>query len=402
MSKLMTSAIVLGLLCAMNVSYAQKEIYETYDGYKNGAVVRYDYTDESLFQVNTKLGNVTDIQLRPGETVTYIAGGDTTRWLIDKAMVGNTQHVYIKPTVENISTNVIINTNLRSYRLNVTETGTYNPIISFNFHDEAKASYSPALENPQSVQGARNYNYKFKAKKKLPDASLMPKEIYDDGFKTYIRIDERNKYDMPVLYSIDPWDKKMSMVNYRVQGYWFVADKVMSKGRLLYHQKFWIDFENLEKTEGDKTVYQDGPSYRRYEEESSAPVEKYEEPVYEKPKYKELQYEEPKYEEPKEEEPVAEYKEASYEEPEYINEEKVEERNEEPSESFNDMMERFREESAEEPQAYVEETVTTYEEPAESNEEPEAYQPSYVPNNIRIPSDEYDRMTGKPVLEEEG
>ena len=386
MNKVMTSAIVLGLLCAMNVSYAQKEIYETYDGYKNGAVVRYDYTDESLFQVNTKLGNVTDIQLRPGETVTYIAGGDTTRWLIDKAMVGNTQHVYIKPTVENISTNVIINTNLRSYRLNVTETGTYNPIISFNFHDEAKNSSSPAgFENMQGTQGTRNYNYKIKAKKKLPDTSLMPKEIYDDGLKTYIRIDEHNKYDMPVLYSIDPWDKKMSMVNYRVQGYWFIADKVMSKGRLLYHQKFWIDFENLEKAEGEKTVYQDGPLYNRDKEEYSAPAKKYEEPKYEEPVYDN-----------------SELKDDELEEPVYINEEK--EKHEDTSESFGQMMERFREESAEESQAYAEEPVAVYEEPAESfKEKPETYQPAETNvSKIRIPSDEYDRMTGKPVLEEEG
>lgn len=259
--KVMTSALVLGLLCAMNVSYAEKELYETYDGQKNGAAVQYNFTEDSLFQVNTKLGNVTDIQLRPGEQVTYIAGGDTTRWLIDKAMVGNIQHVYIKPTVKDINTNIIINTNVRSYRLNVTENGTFVPIIRFWFRDDAnKNSKSNSLVAPTSRFSdsvARNYHYKFKAHKKA-DASLMPEEIYDDGNKTYIRISEKNKYDMPVLYSIDPWNKKMSMVNYRVKDNWFIADKVMEKGRLLYHQKFWIDFENLKKNKmGSKVVYQE-------------------------------------------------------------------------------------------------------------------------------------------------
>ena len=259
--KVMTSALVLGLLCSMNVSYAEKELYETYDGQKNGAAVQYSFTEDSLFQVNTKLGNVTDIQLRPGEQVTYIAGGDTTRWLIDKAMVGNIQHVYIKPTVKDISTNIIINTNVRSYRLNVTENGTFVPIIRFWFRDDAnKNSKSNSLVAPTSRLSdsvARNYHYKFKAHKKA-DASLMPEEIYDDGNKTYIRISEKNKYDMPVLYSIDPWSKKMSMVNYRVKDNWFIVDKVMEKGRLLYHQKFWIDFENLKKNKmGSKVVYQE-------------------------------------------------------------------------------------------------------------------------------------------------
>ena len=260
--KVMTSALVLGLLCSMSVSYAEKELYETNDGRKNGAAVQYNFTEDSQFQVNTKLGNVTDIQLRPGEQVTYIAGGDTTRWLIDKAMVGNIQHVYIKPTVKDISTNIIINTNIRSYRLSVTENGTFDPIIRFWFRDDVKQNNKISLPSASRWSGdgratVRNYHYKMKANKK-GDASLMPEEIYDDGNKTYIRISEKNKYDMPVLYAIDPWSKKMSMVNYRVQDNWFVADKVMEKGRLLYHQKFWIDFENLKKNKmGNKVVVQD-------------------------------------------------------------------------------------------------------------------------------------------------
>lgn len=256
----MVAAILTSLLCS-GMAHAQKAVFEEGDGSRKGAAVTYDYVSDSLFQVNTKVGNVTDIQFRDGETIGYIAGGDTKRWMIDKAVVAGVPHVYIKPIAKDISTNIIVNTNLRSYRLNVSSTDCYDPLIIFSVPGE-KAMASEVVEKIPE-RSARNYRYKFEAKKKA-DASLMPEEIFDDGLKTYIRISEKNKYDMPVLYTVDPWDKKLSLVNYRVKDNWMVADKVMEKGRLLYHQKFYIDFENLQKTKmGKKTVYQTPPERGR-------------------------------------------------------------------------------------------------------------------------------------------
>ena len=259
--KVLTAVVLVGLLCAGQV-HAQKAIFEEWDGSKNGAAVTYDYKSDSLFQVNAKVGNVTDVQFRAGETIGYIAGGDTKRWLIDKAVVAGVPHIYIKPIIGDITTNIIVNTNLRSYRLNVTATDHYDPLIIFNVDDGVKSLNRMAKDEiPQDVH--RNYRYKFEAKKKA-DALLMPEEIFDDGEKTYIRVSEKNKYDMPVLYAVDPWTKKMALVNYRVKDVWLIADKVMEKGRLFFHQKFYIDFENLVKNKmGKKTVYQTPPSRER-------------------------------------------------------------------------------------------------------------------------------------------
>lgn len=226
----------------------QKPVYVPSDGASKGARVTYEYKDDSLFRVNTKLGFVNDIELKPGEVVTHIAGGDTKRWLIDKAVVGNVQHVYIKPIEPDIDTNIIINTNQRAYRLYVVSSDDYDPLVSFTFPGEASGSRVRPSEEEPSLYGKKlNRNYEIRIKKKA-DRALVPLEIFDDGQQTFIRISKENKYDLPVLYSIDPWNKKnVSMVNYRVKGEYFIADGVFPHGRLFYQQKFWIDFVNLER-----------------------------------------------------------------------------------------------------------------------------------------------------------
>lgn len=255
MDKILTAGLLFTLMVSSH-SYAQKPVYALDDAVKVGSRVTYKYLPDSQFHVNTKMGFITDIELKPGETITYIAGGDTSRWLIDKAVVANVQHVYIKPIEKDIKTNVIVNTNLHSYRLEVSSGDNYDPLVTFDFDDNISnvgsgMSLKELRANRLSVSGKKNFDYRIKAKKNA-DVSLMPAEIFDDGVKTYIRMPDDNKYDLPVIYSIDPWDgKTLSMVNYRRQGDYFVIDRVMEHGRLFYHQKFYIDFYNeaIQKTQ---------------------------------------------------------------------------------------------------------------------------------------------------------
>lgn len=263
----------------------QKAIYNTGDGEARGVRVTYNYLPDSHFKLHTQMGYVNDIELRPGEQVTYIAGGDTKRWLIDKAMVGNVQHVYIKPLDKGINTNIIINTNLRSYRFDVIETDGYDPLITFRFPDDdnrksssyyngsrssfrdrvvGKNALPRATEGVEINQARLNFDYTLKAKKAL-DKDLVPLEVFDDGEKTFIRMSRNNKYDLPVIYALDPWDKKkLSMVNYRTSGDYYVIDRVMEHGRLFYHQNFYVDFynEKVKPLEGT-TIRQDADAMKR-------------------------------------------------------------------------------------------------------------------------------------------
>jgi len=246
-------SVILGMAAVGSAAEWQKPVYVPSDGESKGARVTYEYKVDSLFRVNTKLGYVNDIELKPGEMVTHIVGGDTKRWMIDKAVVGNVQHVYIKPIEPNIETNIIVNTNQRAYRLYVVTGENYDPLISFTFPDSSSPAYSAPRRTREADMDVRLYgkninrNYEIRVKKKA-DKALIPLEIFDDGRQTFIRMSKENRYDLPVLYNIDPWDKKnITMVNYRVQGEYFVADGVYPQGRLFYRQNFWIDFFNLER-----------------------------------------------------------------------------------------------------------------------------------------------------------
>ena len=246
---------IISSLCLLpsisGLAYEQKAIYEKPDGSNIGARTTFGYKDDSMFKVNTKPGFVTDIQLREGEELTYVAGGDTKSWLIDKAKVGSVQHVYIKPLEPGKHTNIIINTDMHTYRLDVwSSMDAFDPLITFAFMGDRKAQQSNgfATENFLPPVGKQlNKDYTIKAKKMEKYSELIPASIVDDGQRTYIRIPDTNKYDMPVLYMVNPWDGKQTLVNYRVQGGYFVVDAVMAHGRLFYHQKFKVDFYNNAK-----------------------------------------------------------------------------------------------------------------------------------------------------------
>lgn len=61
--------------------------------------------------------------MQPGENITSVSAGDTERWVIDKAAVGQgftkVEHLYVKPVYTGIRTNMVINTTVRTYQLNL-------------------------------------------------------------------------------------------------------------------------------------------------------------------------------------------------------------------------------------------------------------------------------------------
>ena len=259
--KLKRTALLLALTCCISTAFAAdeaKSTYDTSDGSCSAAKVVYEYKPDSLFRVNVQMGYVTDIALKPGESVTYLGAGDTKRWLIDQASVGSTSHIYIKPLAKGISTNMIINTNQRTYRLYlVSVTSNYTPIVEFSFPDEAfqkmmarplpwkskeeKLFYDIYMEKKNGAYALKKLNRKYKVKKhgKL-EKTLYPTEIFDDGTRTYILMPQSNKYDLPVLYNVD-YEDKMTLVNYRIKNGYIIADRVFRRARLCYTPKTYLD-----------------------------------------------------------------------------------------------------------------------------------------------------------------
>lgn len=228
-----------------------------YPSYSDNTANVYNYNKYKQFEINTKVGYVTDVQLRPGEVVQKIASGNTTQWQVDVDIIDGVQHVYIKPMVSGIRTNMIINTDQRSYRFLVNSTDEMEYVVVFNFAEldreaqlkaeaEALAAQQARLDNLKRLQNTHfNTNYKV-IKTKNVKTVYVPKNIFDDGQKTYIEVSDLSLRDnLPLVYSYDDWEKgKLQLVNYRLKNNVIEIDKVVNKMRVMFSQNSYFDVQN--------------------------------------------------------------------------------------------------------------------------------------------------------------
>ncbi len=109
---------------------AAARIQPVRDGFLN-AIQQYPWTDGALYQVYTAPGQITDIALQEGEQLVGpgpVAAGDTVRWIIGDTVSGagaNARvHILVKPTRPDLATNLVINTDRRTYHLELRATPT--------------------------------------------------------------------------------------------------------------------------------------------------------------------------------------------------------------------------------------------------------------------------------------
>src|SRR5256886_14401556 len=103
-------------------------VQPTRNGYIN-AVQAYPYATGALYQAYTAPGQDTDIALQEGEQLVGsapLAAGDTVRWIIGdtESGTGRTKrvHIEVKPTRPDLVTNLVINTDRRTYHLELRST----------------------------------------------------------------------------------------------------------------------------------------------------------------------------------------------------------------------------------------------------------------------------------------
>jgi hypothetical protein len=100
----------------------------------------YNYKNGNVYQAYCQEKMLTEIQLQPGEELNFIGGGDTDHWVVQTASSGvgfqKTWHLYIKPLKPDISTDIVITTTKRSYKINVKSANWYTPMISFTYPEE--------------------------------------------------------------------------------------------------------------------------------------------------------------------------------------------------------------------------------------------------------------------------
>ena len=211
------------------------------------AKIFFFYSPTSLYDVFCKDGYITDIQLQPGEEPLYVGGGDTVRWIIDKAQSGigeNKQwHILIKPLKSKISTNLIITTDKHSYQLRLHSSNFFNPFVGWSYPSEDKAAFlrQAAIEKKRADETISipitpdklNFGYKIESVTSWyqSDFSWMPKLAFNDGTKTYIQMSSGMKSgEAPALFVKD--GEGVALVNYRVKDNYYIIDRLFEQAEL--------------------------------------------------------------------------------------------------------------------------------------------------------------------------
>src|SRR5262245_60846577 len=128
----------------VEIANAAARVEPRRDGYFN-AVQVFPYSPGALYQVYVAPGQITDVALEPGEQLTGsgpIAAGDTVRWIIGDTESGygdaRRVHVLVKPTRPAIETNLVINTDRRTYLIELRSNDKpYMPSVAW-FYPESR------------------------------------------------------------------------------------------------------------------------------------------------------------------------------------------------------------------------------------------------------------------------
>ena len=207
----------------------------------------FSYKPTGIYQIYCHEGHLTDIQLQPGEDILYIGGGDTTRWIVDRAQSGTSDskqwHVYIKPMKSNIATNFMIATDKRSYQIRARSGTVYNPIIGWTYPLDEKAAFLRQQTEKKQKEEEQisstvspekmNFNYKVEEKSGFFGGSFSwtPKMVFDDGIKTYIQMaDTMPSGEAPALFVSD--GKEVTLVNYRVKKNYYIVDRLFAQAEM--------------------------------------------------------------------------------------------------------------------------------------------------------------------------
>ncbi|WP_282128871.1 P-type conjugative transfer protein TrbG [Roseobacter litoralis] len=208
------------------------------EGYYN-AIQVFPYSEGALYQIYAAPGQITNIALEPGEQLTGagpIAAGDTTRWIIGDTESGNALtarvHILVKPTRPDISTNLVINTDRRTYLLELHANETsYMASVAWSYPPARAQPRPPAIQQPTIPPAShRNYRYGLQVEENTPP--WRPDSVFDDGRRVYVVFPRGIvQGEMPPLFVLGA-DGSAELVNTRVFRNVLIVDRLFAAAEL--------------------------------------------------------------------------------------------------------------------------------------------------------------------------
>lgn len=213
------------------------------DGYVN-AVQIYNYANGSLYRLYAAPQTVSDIALQPGERLTAISAGDTTRWVVGDTTSGSGAtkqvHVLVKPFASGLRTNLVITTDRRTYHMELQSTpDTYMTAVSWTYPEDALVKQGTVVAAaPSPLDGLPNLeNLHFDYAISGDNVLWRPVRAFDDGTRVYIEFPPAlSQGDAPPLFVQGP-NGGQDLVNYRVRGTFYVVDQLFNTAELRLGQE---------------------------------------------------------------------------------------------------------------------------------------------------------------------
>lgn len=212
-----------------DVSYTQDAINS-----QGNSTMVFSYSPNQLYKIYCRMGFITDLVFKKGETINYVGGGDTAGWSISKTSVDGVEHLLVKPVVETGTTNFFIATDKHTYQLIVNSSDWYNPMVKWVYGQEAMAdNLLEKKKNERIVTGKVNvsnitdmdFNYIASGNGNKPEL------IFSDGEKTYLKFKNIKNKQVPIFIR-EKNRKEMSLVNYTVKDNYYIIDKVFDVAQL--------------------------------------------------------------------------------------------------------------------------------------------------------------------------
>jgi P-type conjugative transfer protein TrbG len=218
-------------------------VQPTRDGYIN-AIQVYPWSEGALYQVYAAPGQITDVALEPGEQLVGsgpVAAGDTVRWIIGDTESGagaaKRIHILVKPTRPDLTTNLVIDTDRRTYHLELrSDEKTYMGAVSWIYPQDqliALRQQNAAADAATPVAtgvdiSALNFRYRIEGDR----PAWRPKRAFDDGRQVFIEFPSGiAQGEMPPLWVIGV-EGDGQLVNYRVRGNYMIVDRLFAAAEL--------------------------------------------------------------------------------------------------------------------------------------------------------------------------
>jgi P-type conjugative transfer protein TrbG len=206
------------------------------EGYYN-AIQIFPWSEGALYQVYAAVGQITNIALEPGESLTGagpIAAGDTARWVIGDTESGSgvtrRVHILVKPTRPGISTNLVITTDRRIYMIELRSgESPYMPAVAWAYPQPPASQRQTVPAAPViPAVAARNYRYTLTG----DNPPWRPLAVYDDGRRVYVEFPRGIvQGEMPPLFVIGA-DGEPQIVNSRIHQNILIVDRLFGAAEL--------------------------------------------------------------------------------------------------------------------------------------------------------------------------